>query len=267
MGLRISNSSSEGKRKGQSSLRCVLVQITAILLVAGCGVPSEDYSPPATTSSALQTVDRDADGLPPMPGSVATVSRTDAEVPPDPGFTLLPTPELSVTGGGPVVGGGGGDAAAAARLAALVPNYPDDWQLTGTDAVGYMKTVASLFPGLAQTFNIISIGTDCALQYGVLDTRVYVASDSSAATALVIFSGAQFSNLISIATQCFVNEVVGGGAAAGAGTGWDPCHDEYKFDAVFDTLQDTFYVAVASTNENGCVNIRAQHAKFGPVPW
>jgi len=133
---------------------------------------------------------------PPPPPSTTTPTTT---------FTPPPTlPSPDVSGGGPL---GGGDPAAVRRINAQLPDVPEDIQLTGTEAVGYIEKIVAVVPALAPNFKLLSSSVSCLLDYGVVGAKAYLTPDLRAAAAVVIVSGTQAQQLPQIALQCFVGDV------------------------------------------------------------
>lgn len=178
-----------------------------------------------------------------------------------PPASRLPDPTTSVTGGGPLFGGG--DAAAVARMNAQLPAVPQDYQLSGVDAISYVTKVQAVLPQLSTPFRLVSTAASCAIRYGVVGAKVYVTRDLTQAAAIAIVSRRGVEQLPSIAARCLVSEVFGGGP----GALWDPCARRYYYDSVVNGVDDRYYVMVVGTNSASCDLIQSAHQRFNPVSY
>lgn len=228
-----------------------LAGAVVVALIAGCGTAG-DQSPTPGTAAASQTaasstatssdVAASADGLPPL------------SPPPSEAESGATVPDAGVMGGGPL---GGGDPEAVARIDAQLPDLSSTYdQEIASAAFGYIAKLAEEIPSLGSAFNALGTVGRCALDYGIVGARAYIAQDLSAAGAIVVVSHNQLSRAGQIALECLYDRVVSGGGPA---DGFDPCLYWYSYETVTNGVADRYYVFVAGTNEATCADIYSVH--------
>lgn len=166
--------------------------------------------------------------IPPDPNQPPISTFQPAPIPPDPNqppVQILPDPRDAVTGGGPLTFG---DPAAVERMNAQLPNIPADIQITGSDAVSYIKKIVSIIPQLAPTFDALDASVSCAVDYGIIGAKVYITTDLRAAAGILILSRAQLQQLPKAALGCLIKRVTG----SGPGANFEPCMRRYYYDSV-----------------------------------
>jgi hypothetical protein len=164
---------------------------------------------------------------------------------------------LGVTGGGP-----SGDPAAVARIKAQYPPRPPGYYVVeDSQAFEYMSRLAQFVPALSTVVSGLTTVGNCAVSYGVVGAKAYLAQDLMSFGAIVVVSGRQAQGLALIAAKCIAQEVLGGG-----GGGFNPCFEKYRITNIFDNVQDTYYVFVGGTNQGWCNWAKYFHQKYGPEP-
>ncbi|WP_146168437.1 hypothetical protein [Rathayibacter caricis] len=176
---------------------------------------------------------------------------------PGPVVVLVPDPTADVSGGGPL----SGDADASARIQAQLPSFPQSYELEDSEALAYIGKLVAFLPAMGPAFSAVNSTATCALDYGVVAAKVLVSKDLRAASAMLILSEGQAQKLPQVALSCFVRQVVGGGNTPGEFT---PCYDQYYYDATTSGVADRYFVIVAATVAQDCVNLRATHSAFNP---
>ena len=180
------------------------------------------------------------------------------------------TTESGVTGGGPsedasggeVTGGGpGGDPAAVARIEAQLPVFLGYTPYNGDQALSFINDMVRVFPALAPLSSVTKV-VGCAIEYGVVAARGYLAPDFSHGGAVVVVSHMhiQPANLATIGAKCFIFDVLGGGP------GFQPCLTSYMIDNQVEGVNDRYYVFVGGSFGGFCDAVRMAHSAFNPRP-
>lgn len=178
----------------------------------------------------------------------------EAELPPEPTASTLPQPD--VTGGGPLSAD-----AAVARITAQLPEVATGIQLSGADALGYARKLVQHIPQVQPVFSTVDSIVTCGMNYGVIAMRVYIDSDFSSASLMMVLSHGQLQQLPQIALSCFVDSAVTGGGGTFA-----PCLDQYYYDRVTDGVPDRYFVVVAGTHTANCPALKDWHTPYSPAP-
>src|ERR1700743_2641761 len=179
------------------------VALCATVLIAVTGCPSTGTTssteavPPATTAAPTESQSQISTGTGETLPSVASLSNEGSAN----GANGAPANGGPANGGpangGPANGGpaNGGplspDAAAVQRInAQFVPvdqvvetSY---YTLSGSQALSYIQDVANFAPELNSEFSSLLTGASCALKYGVVGAKAYVAHNYTEAGAIVV---------------------------------------------------------------------------------
>jgi hypothetical protein len=246
----------------RASLAGVLVVLAVVL--GGCGeteIETRTVAVPLPTPVPSQTpepVERPLPEATPGSGSVIVSG--------DPAGDAT---KSGVTGGGPSddgsgeVSGGGlaGDAKAVARIQAQLPSFLGYITLDGDQALSVITELVNFVPAFGALSHVTTV-TNCAVDYGVVGMRAYLAPDRSHAGAVVVVSHTQIQpgQLATIAAQCFISQVLSGGP------GFDPCFTSYSIDNQVDGVNDRYYIFTGATNGQFCDAVRSAHANFNPQP-
>jgi hypothetical protein len=147
-------------------------------------------------------------------------------------------------------------------MKAQFPVIPGDITLIDEQALAYIPKLQQYVPVPIPQLSAIRTVGKCAVSYGVVGARAYIARDLSRAGAIVVVSRGQAQELPNIAARCLVNEVVGGGPAGP----FQPCFSKYTIDDVVNGVQDHYYVFVAGTNREWCAYVETFHSSYNPQP-
>lgn len=169
----------------------------------------------------------------------------------------LPDPQVETSGGGPL----SDDQAAYARIQTQLPSIGNYYVLNDDEALLYAGRIAQFIPAVAAPFTYFQKASTCVLNNGVIAARMFVEPGLTEALGVLVVSGQQLQNLPMIAAKCIGSSVLGGGA----GGAFNPCYEQFYYDAISAGVVDRYYVFVAGTNNN-CGRVTDSYSQYEPTP-